>query len=269
MPWSVAGVYTRGYASWSVDAGNNLPISATKFDIEDNDFATGLNNCITKDGLSVPTVPITWSLASGQILQLNRGNDGTILALSRTGASNNPGLSFVASESFNAVSIETLPFGGSASASMNFFIDGTVTMGGGVYASANHALTIKQLGSSFALLVKGLGFGTDFGVSIQAGAGNTETPLSVQSFAGSNFFKIFGDGSIVAGLATGGNKGPGTLNVPTLWLNGNVVLGGVTSTGAQTATFTATNKPGSGTTAPTLWETVVVGATTYYRPLWQ
>lgn len=57
MPWS-AGVYTRAYASWVNDANNNLPISATKFDLEDNDFAAGLNNCLTIDGLNRATANI-------------------------------------------------------------------------------------------------------------------------------------------------------------------------------------------------------------------
>ena len=39
--------------------------------------------------------------------------------------------------------------------------------------------------------------------------------------------------------------------------------------GAQTATFTATNKPGSGTTAPTKWLPITCDGTTYYIPLWQ
>jgi hypothetical protein len=40
-------------------------------------------------------------------------------------------------------------------------------------------------------------------------------------------------------------------------------------TGSQTATFTATNKPGSGTTAPSLWEVKAVNGVVYYSPLWQ
>lgn len=40
------------------------------------------------------------------------------------------------------------------------------------------------------------------------------------------------------------------------------------TTGAQTATFTATNKPGSGTTAPSAWLPVSADGTTYYIPLW-
>ncbi len=38
--------------------------------------------------------------------------------------------------------------------------------------------------------------------------------------------------------------------------------------GAQTATFTATNKPGSGTTAPTKWLPITCDGATYYIPLW-
>jgi hypothetical protein len=38
--------------------------------------------------------------------------------------------------------------------------------------------------------------------------------------------------------------------------------------GAQTATFTATNKPGSATTAPTKWLPIICDSGTYYIPLW-
>jgi hypothetical protein len=39
--------------------------------------------------------------------------------------------------------------------------------------------------------------------------------------------------------------------------------------GAQTATFVATNKPGSGPTAPTKWLPITADGATYYIPLWQ
>jgi hypothetical protein len=50
---------------------------------------------------------------------------------------------------------------------------------------------------------------------------------------------------------------------PALIANTTVVAG------AQTATFTATNKPGSGTTAPTKWLPITCDGATYYIPLWQ
>jgi hypothetical protein len=39
--------------------------------------------------------------------------------------------------------------------------------------------------------------------------------------------------------------------------------------GTQTATFTATNKPGAGTTAPTKWLPLTCDGATYFIPLWQ
>jgi hypothetical protein len=38
--------------------------------------------------------------------------------------------------------------------------------------------------------------------------------------------------------------------------------------GTQTATFTATNKPGSATTAPSKWLPITCDSATYYLPLW-
>jgi len=50
---------------------------------------------------------------------------------------------------------------------------------------------------------------------------------------------------------------------PALIANSTVVAG------SQTATFAATNKPGSGTTAPTKWLPLTCDGATYYIPLWQ
>lgn len=64
-------------------------------------------------------------------------------------------------------------------------------------------------------------------------------------------------GSIV--LAPGAATGAGTI--------GAITFSNATATGAQTATFVATNKPGAGTGAPTLWLRVRVSGTTYWVPL--
>ena len=39
--------------------------------------------------------------------------------------------------------------------------------------------------------------------------------------------------------------------------------------GSQTATFTATNKPGVATTAPSKWLPIICDGATFYQPLWQ
>jgi hypothetical protein len=50
---------------------------------------------------------------------------------------------------------------------------------------------------------------------------------------------------------------------PALIANSTVVVG------TQTATFSATNKPGSATTAPSKWLPMQCDGATYYLPLWQ
>lgn len=90
MSWNGAGVYTRGYPSWSNDAANNLPISATKFDTEDNDFAAGINNCLTKDGQNSPTAALTWTVSAAAPLTLLRQTDGTVFSFGRSSGTNNP-----------------------------------------------------------------------------------------------------------------------------------------------------------------------------------
>jgi hypothetical protein len=89
MPFNGSGVFVR-LENWSSDAASNLPISATKFDIEDNDFAGGFDLCLTRDGQGAPSSPLTWA----QLLTLTRGSDGEVFGLARTAGANNPALQF-------------------------------------------------------------------------------------------------------------------------------------------------------------------------------
>ena len=57
MPWS-GGTYTKGNAGtggWTGDAGLGIGIEAGRHDTQDNDFANGINNALTKDGQNTPT----------------------------------------------------------------------------------------------------------------------------------------------------------------------------------------------------------------------
>jgi hypothetical protein len=94
MPFNGSGVFVR-LENWSSDAASNLPISATKFDIEDNDFAGGFDLALTRDGQGTPTAPLSWS----QLLTLTKGSDGEVFGLARTGGSVNPGLQFQVQDS--------------------------------------------------------------------------------------------------------------------------------------------------------------------------
>lgn len=94
------------------------------------------------------------------------------------------------------------------------------------------------------------------------------------TFFGENIWGASGfSNSSTASIYLGNNISSATPAQLTLENAGSVgtpfaVLNGSATTGAHTATFTATNKPGSGTTAPTAWLPVSLDGTTYYIPCW-
>jgi len=51
------GTFVRTY-DWTTDEGNGVNIEASRMDTEDDGFATGLSNCITKDGQTTITANI-------------------------------------------------------------------------------------------------------------------------------------------------------------------------------------------------------------------
>lgn len=57
MPWS-GGSYSKGNSAtggWVGDASLGIGIEAGRHDTQDNDFATGINTCLTKDGSNTPS----------------------------------------------------------------------------------------------------------------------------------------------------------------------------------------------------------------------
>lgn len=57
MPWS-GGSYTKGNngtGGWAGDASLGIGIEAGRHDTQDNDFATGINQCLNKDGSNAAT----------------------------------------------------------------------------------------------------------------------------------------------------------------------------------------------------------------------
>lgn len=57
MPFNGSGVFNRAY-NWVTDRNNGINILASRVDTEDDGFANGLTNCITKDGQSTPSADI-------------------------------------------------------------------------------------------------------------------------------------------------------------------------------------------------------------------
>jgi hypothetical protein len=53
MGWS-GGTFTRVH-DWTTDEGSAIDIEADRMDAEDDNFASGINACLTKDGSNSPT----------------------------------------------------------------------------------------------------------------------------------------------------------------------------------------------------------------------
>lgn len=96
MPWS-GGTYSRtngtysGSTVWQSDAAAAVKIRADRHDTHDQDLATGINNCLTKDGQNSPSSNISWgnfkitSLANGAAASDAANYGQTITALAWSG----------------------------------------------------------------------------------------------------------------------------------------------------------------------------------------
>jgi hypothetical protein len=140
VPFNGSGTFVR-LENWTNDATNNLPISATKFDIEDNDFSSGLSLCLTRDGQGTPTVPLLWT----QPLTINRASDGVGVTVGRTGGANNPALSLnVADGSGGTLNLST------AAQTLGLAIAGTTILGITATQTQHIAGTAAAPGIAFA-----------------------------------------------------------------------------------------------------------------------
>ena len=74
MAFNGTGTFLKIY-NWEVDRDNKVPIKASRFNEEINEIATGLSNCITKDGQTVITANI--SLNGNKLTNVGSGTDRT------------------------------------------------------------------------------------------------------------------------------------------------------------------------------------------------
>lgn len=132
--------------------------------------------------------------------------------------------------------------------------------GGDVSVTAESGVGTNRGGGSITLSAgANTGNATSGNVSIFSGAGGaTSGPAGSISLVAANGGAPNGNGGNLI-LQAGNPSGSGT--------QGALQLINMTATGAQSATFSATNKPGVGAGGPTLWLRVVVSGTTYWVPL--
>jgi hypothetical protein len=211
MPFNGSGVFVR-LENWSSDAASNLPISATKFDIEDNDFAGGFDLCLTRDGQGAPSGPITWA----QLLTLTRGSDGEIMGLARTGGANNPGLQFnvadVGGFTLNTTIATGLALGIAGTVALSIGSTRAVTIGA---PTTGIALTVDQpAGAAAGVSINGPAGTGGAGINLVDGQTGTRAWSLFSGNAGVGLFSIY-DNTAAATRLQIGTTGGVTVNAPT------------------------------------------------------
>jgi hypothetical protein len=99
MPFNGSGTFTRVY-NWVTDKVNGVNITASRVDTEDDGFATGLTNCVTRDGQGkmgadfTPAVTATYYLGTGGFTWLGINGiaitDFARLSVAGTNTASNP-----------------------------------------------------------------------------------------------------------------------------------------------------------------------------------
>lgn len=137
MPFNGSGTFSRLY-SWTVDAANNVAISSSRTDAELNGMASGLSNCVTRDGQSPPSADLPMggkklvnlgnATVSTDALNMATGDTRYILATGATNLTLSDTLTAaVLSLSGNA----TVGAGGTLTANGPFVANGTTLLASG------------------------------------------------------------------------------------------------------------------------------------------
>lgn len=224
MSWNGSGIYSRGYPSWTNDANSGLPISSTKMDLEDNDFAAGIQNCLTVDNQNKPTATLTWA----QALNLTKSSDANIFSLARTGGTNNPSLTWAVTDVGGFT--QTLSFG-----SYNL----TLPSGHSGFSFSNTAITLGNAtdAPSFGVTGSGMTYNVTSTAQIAMTLNGVVNGQSVQAFNvnGANFGYVGAVGT-AGQLVAASNPGDVVLRATSanIWLtsnSGGSISAGLTSGG--------------------------------------
>jgi hypothetical protein len=187
------GTFVRSY-TWVSDAANGINITASRFDTEDNGFASGLSNCITRDGQGIPTANIVWG-------NFNLTGVGTLGAVTAT-------------ISGNGTIAGTLGVTGNTTVGGTLAVTGTLTATGGLVNSTTisdgQGSPAQRLVGYRALPFTGATAGrtlalTDVGMGIPAtGTVNVPTNASVAFSIGDTASVYNNSGSSISITASGG-----------------------------------------------------------------
>jgi hypothetical protein len=143
--------------------------------------------------------------------------------------------------------------GPNSSLALSWTVAGNVTIAA---PASGTALTVNGVAGADTMQISAPNTASNsFGPQISAGTNSSDRALIVNNAANSlNLFQIFGDGGVVAGSATGGDQGLGTINAQGLYVNGAAVtvplVATKTSTTSRNTTTTVTADPNLVVTLP-------------------
>lgn len=148
MPYNGSGTFIRLY-SWVIDAANSVNISSTEMDAEDNGFAAGLSNCITRDGQSPPSADIPWG--GKKLTNLGLATSATDALSQAAGDTRYVRASATTLALSGALSAGSLTVSGNSSITGTLGVTGTATLGALnvsndlALTANNHALRFTDL----------------------------------------------------------------------------------------------------------------------------
>ena len=204
------GVYQR-YYSWTQDAANGIPITASRMDTDSDGFATGLSTCITKDGQTTVTANIPFN--NNRLLEVADPTAATDAANFQT-LTANEGVSVAGSSDVTLTTEQSLhnflTFTGALTGNISVIFPTTQKLWMVRNAtSGSYTLTCKVSGQTGVLVNQGdtqvlYGSGTD----IEAAAPALTSNGAVRTRAGGSLGNIYEN----LRMQFGGNVGDGGVN---------------------------------------------------------
>lgn len=153
-----SGTYVRNY-SWVNDKTNGIDITASRFDTEDNSFATGLSTVICKDGQTTTTAMIPF--ASGASVPAGSASAPGLAIIGNVGSGiYQPGTGQIgiaaggsASALFTSTGINNTPVGATTPSTGNFTTLTATSIVGPISANAVGKVAITQPASAATLTI--------------------------------------------------------------------------------------------------------------------
>lgn len=202
MPWA-AGTYTKGNAGtggWTGDASLGIGIEAGRHDTQDNDFATGINQCLNKDG----TNAMTGNLNAG-------GNKVVSMA---AGTADTDGMRYGQVRNGAPIYLDTVN---------NRLGVGTTTPTGLLHVGDGSAQTYIKLqgNASVSSAGQGIEFGTSGNVGNQSAILGGTYNNTLMMWANTNPISLYTSGAHRLYVTTGGSVGVGTTSPTDLFTVGD------------------------------------------------